>query len=203
MKISDLKTKIRQFFESQFVLISKEQRKRIVSYGYIILTLFAISFFGAFAIAPTLSTISNLNKQYEDNKLILTRLNTKLSALQSLDKQYKDLESDLPSIYQAIPKSTKIPQLTRQIENIAASENVTITKLTFGTIEVFPNQKNASIYSFAFNVTAQGGQVEINNFISSIINFERIIGIDRVITGQNEEKAYTVQITGRAYFSTK
>lgn len=203
MKIEDNKKQVKNWLQTQFVRITAEERKKIISYGYIILTLFTLSFFGIFAIAPTLSTISNLNKQYDDNKLVLASLNKKLASLQSLDAEYKNMQDDLTTIYNAIPKTTKIPRLTRQIEDIAASHNVALTKLTFGTVEIYPNVKNEPIYSFNFNVNAQGTQNNVNDFIGSLINFDRIVGIDRVITGQNEEKVYTVQITGRAYFSTK
>jgi Tfp pilus assembly protein PilO len=203
MKLDGTKRKAKIWLQTQFIAINNEQRKRIVSFCYIALTLFTISFFGIFAIAPTLSTISNLNKQYEDNKLVLNALNNKLTALQSLDSQYRNMQDDLTVIYDAIPKSTKIPKLARQIENIAAANNVTVTKLNFGTVEIYPVAKHDPLYSFNFNVTTQGSQNDINSFIASIINFNRIIGIDRVTTGQNEEKTYSVQITGRAYFATE
>jgi Tfp pilus assembly protein PilO len=203
MKLDDKKRKAKIWLQTQFVAINNEQRKKIVSFAYIALTLFTISFFGIFAIAPTLSTISNLNKQYDDNKLVLDALNKKLSTLQLLDSQYRTMQNDLTIIYDAIPKTTKIPKLTRQIENLAAANNVTITKLNFGSIEVYPIVKHDPLYSFTFNVTTQGNQSDINGFIGNIINFNRIIGIDRLITGQNAERVYSAQITGRAYFATE
>ncbi len=203
MKLSGITGIFKKYFQKEFVTINDKQRKQVVGYVYIVLTLITVSFFGLFAISPTLSTISNLNKQYDDNKLILDGLNKKLLDLASLDEQYKDLKSDIDGAYNAIPQTTKIPKLTRQIEDIASDSDVTLTKLTVGNVEIYPNIKNGNIYSFAFTVSVQGDQITVNNFMASLINFDRIIGIDRVATGQNDEKKYTAQITGRAYFAKK
>ena len=58
--------------------LTEEQRKKIIAYLYISLTLFTVSFFGLCGMTPTLSTIANLGKQYEDNKLGLDSLNKRL-----------------------------------------------------------------------------------------------------------------------------
>src|SRR3989338_1439748 len=167
--------------------LSLDQMKKIVAYLYIILTLFAFSFFGFFAIAPTLSTVANLNKQYEDNKLILDSLNKKLSSLTLLDFQYKEIQQDLENIYSAIPQTPRIPFLTRQLENIAKDSG--------------PNIKNEPIYSFNFTVDIIGDQRSVNAFISNIIGFDRIVGIDKISTGKNAENNYEASIIGRVYFS--
>ncbi len=193
----------KELFGKFTLSLSDEERKKAISYLYIILTLLTVSFFGFFAIAPTLATISNLNKQFEDNKLVYDALNKKLSNLQLLDFQYREVQPSLETIYSAIPRTTKIPYLARQLENIASENSVAITKLSFNTVEVFPNTKKDPIYSFAFTISVVGNQSNINNFIGSLINFDRIIGIDRVITGKDEENKYTASVTGRGYFSNK
>ena len=183
--------------------LSDEQRQKATTYLYASLTLFTVCFFGIFAITPTLTTISNLNKQYTDNKLIYDSLQRKLSNLQRLDTQYETIRPDLPRIYDAIPRTTKIPQLTRQIEEIAATSGVNIKDLSFGTIEIYPNTKSDDIYSFTFTVSVGGTDDAVNTFLANVINFDRIVGIDKVTTGKDELGQTNAQITGRAYFSSK
>ncbi len=203
MKLDNSLKKINSKVQSYFSSMTEEDRQKSISYFYISLTIFTVCFFGIFAITPTLTTISNLNRQYADNKLIYDALQLKLSNLQRLDSQYNAIQSDLPRIYDAIPKTTKIPQLTRQLENIAQSSGVNIKDLTFGSIEIYPNVKNDDIYSFTFNVNVGGTAEAVDNFLSSLINFDRIIGIDKISTGKDEVGQTTAQITGRAYFSNK
>jgi Tfp pilus assembly protein PilO len=202
MKLSLLKS-ARDYFKKYSERLTEEERKKAVGYIYVILTLATVSFFGLFAITPTLSTISNLNKQYEDNKLVYDALNKKLSNLQLLDFQYQEIQPNLEAIYSAIPRTTKIPYLTRQLENIASNNNVTVKKLDFGIIEVYPNTKKDPIYSFTFKVDVVGNDAGVNGFISNVINFDRIIGIDRITTGKDADSQSAVSITGRAFFSTK
>ena len=194
---------LRESAEKYVGAMSSEQRQRAISYFYISLSLFTVSFFGFFAIGPTLSTISNLNKQYNDNKLVLDALNLKLSNLQLLDAEYRTIQPELPKIYNAIPVTTKIPQLTRQVENIAAQNNVAIRNMSFGSIELYPNVKNDPIYSFTFSVDIAGGEANINNFLGDLINFDRIVGIDKISTGRDEQGNATAEIVGRAYFAKK
>ena len=202
--MKNIENQIKNLMQKYVGGISDEQRKKIISYSYIILTLFTLSFFGLFAITPTLSTISNLNRQYADDKVVLDGLNLKLSNLQLLDAQYTQIQPDLPLIYEAIPQNTQIPQLTRQLENIGATSNVQVRKLSFGTVEIYPDIKNGLIYSYTFTIEVDAAnQNDIYTFIGNIINFDRIIGIDRVVTGQSEEGRSTVQVTGRAFFATK
>lgn len=202
MKLGYFK-KIRARIKTWFESLSDEDQKKLISYTYIILTLFTVSFFGFFAIAPTLATITNLNRQYKDNLLVHEALNKKLTNLSLLDFQYGQIQQDLEAIYSAIPKSARIAYLARQLEDIAVGSNLSITKLSFGKVEIYPNSKNDPIYSFTFTINIAGSQNNINNFLSDVINFDRIINIERVITGRDEQGQYTAIVTGRAYFSNK
>lgn len=198
-----MKAPIQQFQKAYVKYIeslSDDKRKKIVAYIYISLTLLTVSFFGLFAISPTLSTVANLQKQYEDDKLVLDALNKKLSSLTTLDAQYREIQSDIQNVYAAIPRSPNIPYLTRQLENIAKDSNVLIGKLDFGTIELFPNKKNESIYSFNFSISVVGSENGINSFIETIINFDRIVGIDKITTGKSQGNS-EASIIGRVYFS--
>ena len=181
--------------------IGAETRQKANLYFYIALTLLTVSFFGFFAIKPTLETVSNLNKQYEDNKIVYNSLRTKLSALQSLDSSYQQLQSDLDYVYAAIPQSSKIPYLTRQIETIAQQSGVILDRLDFQPVEIFPGQKKTENYSVVFNLTVEGSELNINSFISNLINFDRILSIDRIATGKNDSNVFAGSLTGKAYFS--
>src|SRR3989344_186695 len=51
----------------------------------IVLTLCALSFFGFFAIRPTVSTILKLQKELSDNQFVLDQLKTKIKNLQNFE----------------------------------------------------------------------------------------------------------------------
>ena len=204
-QLQKLKEKIYKDYLARYTkALDKTTQQRFTAYIYIILSLLTVSFFGVFAIKPTLDTISNLNKQYADNVLVYEALRTKLSSLQSLDNQHAIIQKDLERVYLAIPKKNNIPYMTRQLEELAKEKNVLITKLNFGTIELYPAKKpSPNLYSFAFTISVEGTEENVNAFITSIISFDRIVAIERIITGKLEVTKFGTTISGKSYFSTQ
>lgn len=194
---------IKSLFQKYIAAYAQEDIEKFTTYFFIILTIVVVCFFGLTAIGPTLNTVGNLNKQYDDNMVVYEALSQKLANLALLDSQYQSLKSRIANIYSAIPRTSNMPILTRQLENLAQEHNLTITRLTFAAVEVFPNVKNDPVYSFTFTINVAGNEKSVNNFIADVINFDRIIGIDQIATGINTERQYTTSLTGRAYFSPK
>lgn len=178
-------------------------KQKITGYAYLVLTLLTVSFFGIFAISPTLNTISNLNKQYRDNELVYASLKRKLENLKLLEEEYQGMQLIVPLVYDAIPQKADMPKLTRQIENIAKKNTLQIIDLRFSTVEIFPNVKKETMYSYTFTINVSGSKTSINEFIAQLINFNRIVGLERATTGRDREDKYTASITGRSFFSIK
>jgi len=205
--------KTRPDFKKYYELYTKKygklftdfENKKVTAYVYIILTLLTVSFFGLLAIKPTLATVSTLQKQKSDSELILTKLKQKLAAISSLDQQYAKLGDTANRIYEAVPTSPQIPTLTRQLEILANRNQVTVNKMEFGTIELYPAKQpspGSKAFSFLFTVSIEGDTPHINAFITSLINFDRIVTLERVTTS-NSDNGQNAVITGRAYFYTK
>lgn len=190
-----------QYIQKYFDKRDEREKRTIVKYLYIILTLFTVSFFSIFAIRPTLSTISTLKKQYEDNKAVYDALVTKLAALAQLDTQKTRIDTELPLLYGAIPTSGHISSLTRQIENLAQSATVAIDAFDIGNIELYPLKKKEPIFSYSFTLVVRGDEARVNQFITRLANFDRLISLDRLTTGRGES-GFSASITGRAYFYT-
>ena len=201
MNLNSFINNIKKIYSKYLASLESEGVQKLTAYFYIILTLATVSFFGLAAIGPTLSTVSNLNKQYKDNMTVYKELSQKLANLALLDSQYQTIQTNLDQLYAAIPKTAEIPKLTRQIENIASANNLQVTKFSVGTVEVFPNVKNKPIYSFLFTIDVAGSKTNVNNFIADVINFDRIVGVERITTGTNPESHYTTSFTGRVYFA--
>lgn len=190
----------RDYLKDKTKNLDEQTKQKANAYFFIGLTLFTVSIFGLLAIKPTLQTITNLNKQYQDDQAVYNALKDKLAALNSLDSSYQQIFQDLDYVYSAIPKSNKITYLARQIEKLAEESGVSLERLNFGTIELFPGQKTEN-YSFTFNMVLEGSEPKINSFIGNLINFDRIISLERLVTGKTEHDSFGATIVGRAYFS--
>lgn len=116
--------------------VQQENARIIVT---LILTFFAMSFFGIFAINPTLSTIITLQKQLSDSQIVHDSLKTKITNLSSLQQQYTQLQPDLPFVLEAIPQETKAPTLLSQIIGLAKEKQIKITFLNATAISLYGN----------------------------------------------------------------
>lgn len=186
---------------SNSFLNTEKNKQRAVAYMYIILSLFTLAAFGIFAIGPTITTISQLNKQYEENADVLKALEQKNTNLQKLNSEFVAVEPELNLLDKAIPLTPKVTELTRQIEIIATRNNLSVVKLDSGLVELYPTKNaNNPVFSYTFAVTVDGTERDINKFVQDVINMERIIGIERLTTGKQLKQAFTATVVGRAFF---
>lgn len=197
-----IKAEIKSLIAQGNLLLNANQNKqKVTAYLYVIFSLFALSFFGIFAIGPTITTISNLNKQYDDEKTALKELQDKNAALKSLGAEYIDIQPDLGLIDNAIPQSPKIAELTRQLEVLATRNALVVQKLNTGLIELYPAKSvNSPIFSYTFSINVIGAQDDVNTFTADVINMGRIISIEKLTTGKQQDNIFSSSITGKAFF---
>ena len=187
--------------KSNAALQNTQNRQKAVAYMYLILSLFSLSFFGLFAIRPTVSTISTLRKQLAEDKQVLASLKTKNQALQQLGQEYSLIEDSLPLITNAIPESPRIPDLSRKLEILSNKNSLEVTKLDVGAIELYPAKKNKSpIFSYTFSIGVKGTEDDINTYIAQLTTIERIVTLDRITTGKSQDEKFAASIAGRAFF---
>lgn len=169
-----------------------------------VLTILALIFFGLFAIEPTLSTIANLQKQISDNQFIDSKLQDKINGLSVLQQKYSNIQKDLPNIYASIPQKSQIPLLFGDLQAIANDSSVIINGIQSSQVNLSGTTNSIQKYtSFAFNLSISGEYGNLKNFLSKIINMQRIITINNLsINKANIGNSTTLQlnIQGNAYF---
>lgn len=176
------------------------KEERVQKFTTLILTLVALSFFGLFAISPTLSTIARLQKELEDNKFIDQQLKTKINNLSSLQAKYAEIENDLPFAFSAIPKNPQAPLLTAQVHAVAKQAGVVPT--SFQVYQVAADSKGTGpqgYTSFLFGFSGNGNFDSIERFISSIVNIERVIAINSLSISKIEAGELKLNFKGEVY----
>lgn len=177
-----------------------QNKQKVVAYLYIIFSLFALSFFGLVAISPTITTISNLRKEYKEGKVALQDLIDKNKALNALSIEYVSIQPDLYLIDNAIPQSPRISEIIRQIEYMIKNNGLSVQKLESGLVEIYPTKNiNTRIFSYPLSINISGAEKNVNEFIGNLINMGRILSIERLVTG--DSKSYrTASITCKVFF---
>lgn len=196
---NDTQKKSRSYWFTHELMLIKA-RKETTAYLYLILTLFTVSIFGFFILRPAFSTISNLQKKLDDNKSVYSALQDKLTALRSLDVQYAELKPDLPLVYAAIPTSAQIPTLTRQVQTLALNNSISLKSFTVAPIQYYPLENGGKLYGYLFSLDVSGTEQNINSFINSLTNFNRMLSIQRIATGKTTKGELELSFSGKAYF---
>lgn len=165
------------------------------------LTFMALSFFGVFAINPTLTTIANLKKQVADNQQAERELTTKLGHLSALQQEYNVMGADLTRIYAAVPKSADVPLLSAQIEGLANQHNLTLSTYRVAEVQLVSAKKTGKTSSFIFTLQAQGNYNDMLAFSNQLANISRLITVESMQIGR-DSKTNNIVLTlrGRQYF---
>lgn len=178
-------------------------QERTQKFFGIALTLLALTFFGFFAINPTISAILRLKKEVADSEFINIQLGNKIKNLSSLRNQYSTIENDLPVITNAIPTEPDVHLLFAQIQTIASQVNITIKNLqNFETEIIRANSKPSEkkYYSYSFAITGDGLFENISTFISNISDMQRVISIDLLTISNQNRQELGFKIQGTAFF---
>jgi Tfp pilus assembly protein PilO len=190
-------TKYREYLK----LLPNMQQETARSFMTLILTFAALSFFGIFAINPTLTTIASLKKQLADNMQVDQQLKTKINNLSSLETQYNLLGSNLTNILSAVPQNADAPLISAQIAGLVKLHNLTLINYRVDEIQLVANQKNLKTQSFTFTLQAQGAYQDMMDFATELNKLSRIITVESLEIGRDSQ-SNNLQLTlrGRLYF---
>jgi Tfp pilus assembly protein PilO len=184
-------------------LLPDMQRETTRSFLTLILTFAALSFFGIFAINPTLSTIADLKKQLSDDTAVDQQLKTKINNLSTLEQLYNSLGSNLTNIYAAVPKNADAPLLSAQIAAVAKKHNLTVITYRVDEVQLASLPKIPRTQSFTFTIQAEGDYKDMLAFSIELAKLSRIITVESMEI-QRDSQTNNLQLTlrGREYFKS-
>lgn len=176
--------------------------ERTQKFTTIVLTIIALAIFGVFAINPTISTIAKLRKELDDNNLIDSKLQQKISNLTTLQNKYNAMQKDLPLILSAIPKNPELPLLAAEVQAAAKVTNVDIQNFQSFQIEVKKEASSRNFSTFSFTVSATGTYGDVYRFLTTVSNMQRVVSLDLLsITKKSAGNQVDLSIKGEAFFN--
>lgn len=182
-------------------LLPNIQQDTTHTFVMLALTFGALSFFGIFAISPTLSTIFDLRKQLADDTFVNQQLQTKINNLSSLEQQYNQMGSNLTNIYNAIPQNPDAPLLSAQIAALAQKHNLTLTNYNVAEVQLVSSTKNSKVQSFVFTLQAEGNYNDMLSFTKELPTLTRLITVESMEIGKSQQSgALALTLRGRQYF---
>jgi Tfp pilus assembly protein PilO len=190
-------------YREQLKLLPKMTDEKTQLYTMLGFTLAAMSFFGIFAINPTLSTIAELERQFDDLKFVQQQLITKTQNLSILTEKYQSLENDVPVVLDAMPQKAEAAKFLGQVNALLARSQLQVRSLrTFG-VELTPDKKpgDGKAFSFLFSLEAEGSYEDMLSFIQSITRINRLVVVSSVDIDKDEKDGGLIlNLQGRQYF---
>ncbi|MBI2622114.1 type 4a pilus biogenesis protein PilO [Candidatus Microgenomates bacterium] len=179
--------------------------KRNSAYFMLILSLFALSFFGIFAIKPTLQTITQLQREITDNNLVYEKLKEKNRNLLTLQSEYKQIEQDLPVVYAALPEQVDAPTFLLKVRTLVNTHNLSVTNLSLGksSLSGQENVDKKTTNSVTFNLSVSGSYQNIKQFLNELTSLDRLVTLNTIEITPNSsetgENKLSIQISGSIY----
>lgn len=149
--------------------------KKTASYFTLTLTFLSLSFFGLFAIRPTLLTVTSLYRSVADLRKLNSDYEQKIGDIIRAQAEYEKILADIPAINGALPQNPSLGLVTRTLEKFAQREGVAITQLQIDTIPVSTPSSSNKVSSFGFRMIGTGDYPTVTSFLSHLLNWRRII----------------------------
>lgn len=181
-----------------FPVLKKERNKQ---YGMLIFTFATMTFFGIFAINPTLTTIVELQRTLKDAQFVEEQLSTKIKNLSVLQNQYTQITPDLEIIGQAVPTTPEATLFMGQLQAIVARSGVSLQGIGFGGL-ILNAISPVDAGTFTFSMQIQGTFSQIDAFLTTLTTFDRIVVLDSINIAKQSAGGVTISmtITGAAHF---
>lgn len=178
--------------------------KKAKAYGMLILSLLTASFFGIFAIRPTVATIAKLRKEIQDNQDVERRLIEKINTLTALDQVYRQVEHDLSSVEAVLPSQSDFQNLLSLIENTAVTRQLGIVSLQFKPVDLVKpeaEEGDFKINPIAFQVLFKGSYEDLISGLASINRARRLITIEtvQIKRSREAEEELLLEVGGRSF----
>lgn len=173
----------------------------------LILTLITIAFFGLAAIRPTFTTISKLEAELKEKRLIEADMQSKLSAIAKVQEQYFNNQELVQVFNRAIPNDQNLEDILTKLEFIATQNQANLRNIQVFDTQTYglrpKTQTNTSSttdatevpYEF-FEVTfsVEGSYDDLISFLERINNLDRYAQINSITFNQPTEEDATYEL---------
>lgn len=177
--------------------------KNTKSYLAVTLSLFSLSFFGLFAIRPTLITAVSLNKSVADLKKLNVEYENKISSIILAQTQYEEIRNSIPLVDSALPQDASFNQLANALEDFATRSNIILKQVQIDKAPVSLLPPSGKVTAMSFSLLATGSYPSISDYFQHLLNWKRLITIDKfelAKEGSTQSATLRLSLKGNTYY---
>ena len=188
------------------------KRRDVVVYTGLTLSFFAISFFGFFALRPTIVTIAGLLKEIEEKREINQKLDKRLSSLRQAQANYALVADSKNLVDETLPEKPELSQLVYQLEGLAQEQALLINSLGVESVTLLgkpprsKTEEKASVSEINFSTTLEGDFSSLSDFLLWLGQLRRAIRVDPFSFTKSEREGQSIiklNIGSKAFFYSK
>jgi Tfp pilus assembly protein PilO len=180
LQVEQAKKFLLTFYEKPIAQVSTE----------LFFTIAATIFFAAFAIRPTIITMTELVKEIEDKRKTVELLKRKVAALSTVQNQYFTLQDRFYLLDETVPTVPAFERTLKIIERVASDLQISITSMQIQTFPVTSmedipfSHKKPQLINVTLGVT--GSYQQIRSFTDQIGNLRPLLTIDSISVSSGE-----------------
>ncbi|OGF98836.1 hypothetical protein A2153_05230 [Candidatus Gottesmanbacteria bacterium RBG_16_38_7b] len=200
-----------RFEQIRYNLIHKTRKRlqpvvknhKAASYFTITLSLFSLSFFGMFAIRPTLITAVSLVRELKDLNNLSLDYENQISSIITAQSEYEKIRNSITLLDKALPRGSEFTKFAKTMERLAVKNEITLNQLQIDAAPISIKKNTDSLNNINFILIAIGHYEKINSFLNDVVNSLRIITINSLdFSPEGGTVSGTLRMTmkGRAYY---
>ena len=198
------------------------RRPAVHLYLNAVLSLFAIAFFGWFALRPTAKTITSLIKEIEEYRQINQKLDSKIQSLSRAQAAFLQAKPYFPLLDQALPAAPESAVFLRQIEVLAFQHSVALSALSIDSVvlkttgaDTVNKEKTDSKEgllkdkTLKFSVSCQGNYQNVKAFLNELERLIRFVHLSKVSLAKDSDSGGSsgpdviVAVRGEIYYQAE
>lgn len=177
----------------------------VKTYGAYTLSVITMIIFIVFAIKPTVQTISALQKNLENSREVLQKVNQKVQNLQAGRQNFQNLGTNTHSkIPLALPTQVSLKSLIEPLELAANTNQASISALQIEPVAISqkdPDATSTTLDSIKFTFNTEGNFNNLLRVLQAIQVSGRLISIESVILNKAPDSStILMSVTGKAYY---
>lgn len=183
----------------------------------LVLSFFVIAVFIAFALRPTIVSITSLKKTIEESQKTSQTLKTKVKNLQAASAQFESIQSMLPKLNASVPnKGVDYAGFVKAVEAMASQTGIMLDTESLGASILFSrlsspfsHDKTHGAIELKYQIGATGSYPQLQLFLNELLQWERILMIEsisispaniRSSSSDSTKSDLKLEITGNAYY---
>lgn len=190
-------------------LSSLYQKKEVIVYTGLTLSVFTVAFFVLFALKPTFNTILSLVSEINTKKELDQKLQTKINNITQAQNNFNANSQTIVLVDEALPADPSMEGFVWYLETLFQQEGLTVKNINYDPVD-FINKPPAKISPtdtglieaiFSFKVT--GGYESLKDTLNKLENLRRLVIIDTfslVQAGTEDLQTLNLNVTGRIFY---